>query len=180
MEEISLSQTCPQCSQPLPPGVDTCPHCGRDGANPFIAPAPEPKPAVGSKLPLALAAVVFGCVAIGFAAPGLGVLLAMVFVPAVVRAAAVVKRRREAAGAHDSRGDIASAVLASAGITFAVWLASAVAFATVCFPLGLLSFDIRTGGGVGMVFAFGLGGLAGLAVFFWFMRKLWPQAAKDD
>lgn len=180
---MDLSQprrTCPQCGQELPPGA-ACAQCGRDEANPFISPAAarEPKPReVDSELWFALVVVVAVCVAIGFALPGLGVILGMVFVPAVVRTAAVMRRRAEVAAAKNSGSQIASTVFASAGITIAVWIASAVAFGVVCTPVGLVAFSIRSD--VGAVLAFGLGGLAGLAVFFWFMKKLWPRSAKDD
>ena len=184
MEPSPPSRTCPQCGQPLPVGAEACAKCGRDEANPFTspaAPAREPQPATfGWKFYLALAAVVGGCTAIGFAVPGLGVILGMVLMPATVRAAIVVKRRREATGAGCTPEQIASAVFASAGISIAVWMASAVAFAAVCTPVGLVAFSIDSKSIVSAVFAFGLGGLAGLAVFFWGMNRLWPRAKEDD
>jgi hypothetical protein len=127
-----------------------------------------------------MAAVVAVCGAIGFAVPGLGVVLAMVFIPAVVRAAAVIDRKAQVAGARNSGEQLTVAVFASAGVTFVVWLASTIAFTIVCFPLGLFSFDLNSGGGAGMIFAFGLGGLAGLAVFVWLMRRFWPPPAESD
>ena len=162
-------------------GAESCAACGRNDANPFTSPVAsvgKPKPR-GRLVELlgAMAAVVAVCGAIGFAVPGLGVVLAMVFIPAVVRAAAVIDRKAKVAGAKNSGEQLTAAVLASAGVTFAVWLASAIAFAIVCFPIGLLSFNTSE---IGMFFAFGLGGLAGLAVFFWFMRRLWPRAEEDD
>jgi hypothetical protein len=167
----------------LAPGAESCAACGRDEANPFTSPVAsvsKPKPR-GRLVELlgAMAAVVAVCGAIGFAVPGLGVVLAMVFIPAVVRAAAVIDRKAKVAGAKNSGEQLTAAVLASAGVTFAVWLASTVAFTIVCFPLGVFSFDINSGGGAGMIFAFGLGGLAGLAVFVWLMKRFWPRSMDD-
>lgn len=188
MDEPTPTRTCPQCGQPLAADSETCRNCGRDGGNPFTSPtepASEPKRReVESELWFALIVVIVACTAIGIAAPGIGVLLGMVFVPAVVRAAAVMKRDAKVAGARNSAGRMTSAVFASAGISIAVWMASAVAFAAVCTPVGLVgglvAASIRSDGTVLVVLAFGLGGMAALAVFFWFMRKLWPGAAKDD
>jgi hypothetical protein len=62
---------------------------------------------------------------------------------------------------------------------FLVWLASAIAFTIICFPLGLLSFDVHSGGGVGLVAGAVLGFAAGLTVFIWLNRRFWPRTAKD-
>jgi len=190
MHESPLVRTCLQCGQPLAADSETCANCGRDGGNPFtspLEPVNEPKPSgVGSVLWFALIAVIAACIAIGFAAPGLGVLLGMVFVPAVVRAAAVMKRKVKVAGVQSYAGQMASAVLASAGISIAVWLASAVAFAVVCTPatfVALLIDSIDPTGMLAGTFVFGLSGLAGLASFFGYMRKFWPDVwprVKDD
>jgi len=184
MEQTAPARRCPQCSQPLAADVETCSTCGRDDANPFTAPAApvsEPKPReYGFEILFAVAVVVSVCMIVSLAVPGLGVLLGMVFVPAVVRAAAVMKRKREAAGAANSASQIASALFASAGITVAVWLGSSIACTAVCTPVMMAAFAIDKGSEVGVAAAFGLGGVAGLASFFWFMRRLWPRAAKDD
>jgi hypothetical protein len=188
MDEPTPKRTCPQCGQPLAAGCETCLNCGRDGGNPFTSPAePKSEPTrreVDSELWFALIVVIVVCTAIGIAAPGIGVLLGMVFVPAVVRAAAVMKRDAKAAGVGSTAGQMVSAVFASAGISIAVWMASAVAFAAVCTPVGLVgglvADSIRSNGIVFVVLAFGLGGMAALAVFFWFMKRLWPRAAEDD
>jgi hypothetical protein len=186
MDEAPVARKCPQCGQPLAPDVEACAACGRDDANPFTSPAPPPPPngpkSRSFSLRLLFAVVTVICVSLGVSVmlPGLGVILGLVFVPAVIRAAAVMKRRQEAGMSNASGDQIAYAFVVSVGIMFVVWLASAIAFAVICFPLGLLSFDIRSGGGVGIIFAFGLGGLAGLAVFVWFTKKFWPRSANRD
>jgi Na+-driven multidrug efflux pump len=187
MHESPLARTCPQCGQPLAADSETCANCGRDGGNPFTSPveqSSEPKRReVDSALWITLIVVIVVCSAVSIAAPGLGVPLAMVFVPAVVRASAVMKRDAKAPGATNSAGQTASAIFASAGISIAVWMASAVAFAAVCTPAALVALSIDPNGAATEAVAFGLGGVAGLAVFFWFMRKLWPDVwprVKDD
>ena len=188
MEEAApAARSCPQCGQPLSAGAEACAKCGRDEANPFTPPAApmnEPRPReVDLDLWFALIVVIVVCVAVGFAAPGAGILLAMVFVPAMVRAAAVIKRKDMVEASAYSTGQMASAVLASAGISIAVWMASAVAFAAVCSPIGLVGGivgdGIRYDKMAPVVLAFGLGGLAGLAVFFWGMKRLWPRDEKN-
>lgn len=183
MEPSPPSRTCPQCGQPLPPDVDACAKCGRDEANPFTPPSSpiEREPADNNPLlVVTILAIVFVSVIVTFIAPGLGILLGIVFVPAAVRASAVLKRQ-DAAGSSTARKiGFWHALLTSAGVSFLVWLASAIAFTIICFPLGLLSFDINTGGGVGLIAGVILGFAAGLAVFIWLNRKFWPRAAKDD
>ncbi|HXT59193.1 MAG TPA: zinc ribbon domain-containing protein [Pirellulales bacterium] len=184
MDEAPIARTCPQCGQPLPPGAESCANCGRDEANPFTSPASpldEPKSRNSSpQLLFELVTVICVSLGIGFLWPGLGVFFAIVFVPAVIRAAAVIKRRQETGPLKDPTGQMVTALFASAGVTIAVWMASAVAFAAVCTPVGLVAISIDSGSAVAEILAFGLGGLAGLAVFYWFMRKLWPRSAKDE
>ena len=145
-------------------------------------PAVEPKPReIELDLWFALIVAIAASVAIGLAVPGLGVLLGMVFVPAVVRAAAVMKRKAKVAGARSTAGQMTSAVLASAGISIAVWLASAIAFAAVCTPVALVAAGLAGNGEfVTLAIPFGLGGLAGLGSFFWLMKRYWPRAVEDD
>jgi hypothetical protein len=76
MDETPIVRTCPQCGQPLAPGVESCANCGRDEANPFTSPAApldEPAPR-GSSLQLLFAVVTVICVslAIGVLLPGVG------------------------------------------------------------------------------------------------------------
>ena len=132
------------------------------------------------QLLFAVVTVICVSLAIGVLLPGVGVVLGLVFVPAVIRAAAAIRRKEEAGLLKDRSSQVVAAVFVSAGITFVVWLASAVAFTIVCFPLGWLSFGIETGGGIGMILGFVLGGLAGLAVFYWFMRRFWPRPTESD
>lgn len=188
MDETPIARACPQCGQPLAPGAESCAACGRDEANPFISPAaPLDQPAPrGFSLQLLFAVVTVICIslAVGVLLPGLGVILGLVFVPAVIRASVAIKRKQEAGRLKDRDSELVAAFFASAGITFVVWLASAVAFTIVCFPLGLVAIGVNNGRNsmatVVEFCAFGLGGLAGLIVFFWLMKRRWPQPAERD
>ena len=59
----------------------------------------------------------------------------------------------------------------SIGVMMAVILASFLAFAIVCMPVGSMSMG---GGNAGMTLAVSLGGAAALAAAVWVLRKLWP------
>lgn len=181
MEPSPPSRTCPQCGQPLPPDVDACAKCGRDEANPFTPPAAPIERVPADNNPLlvvAILAIVFVSVIVAFIVPGLGVLLGIVFVPAAVRASAVLKRQRAAAAPAAKQVGYFQALLTSGGVMFLVWLAATIAFTIVCFPLGVISFDIRSGPGIGLVVGMILGFFAGLAVYVWLTRRFWPQAEK--
>lgn len=183
MEPSPSSRTCPQCGQPLPPDVEACAKCGRDEANPFTSPAAPIEREPGDNNPLlvvAILAIVFVSVIVTFIVPGLGIPLGIVFVPAAVRASAVLRRQRTAAAPAAKQVGYLHAMLTSAGVMFLVWLASSIAFTIICFPLGLISFDIKSGGGVGLIVGLILGFAAGLAVFIWLTHRFWPRAAKDD
>jgi hypothetical protein len=183
MEPSPSSRICPQCGQLLPPDAGACAKCGRDEANPFTPPAApiERVPAAEGdpRLYGAILAVIAVSMVVSFIVPGVGIPLGILLVPAAVRAAAVLKKQEAAASATTRKIGFWHALLTSAGVTFLVWLASAIAFTIICFPLGLLSFDINTGGGVGLIVGAVLGFAAGLAVFIWLTRRFWPRAEKD-
>src|SRR6185312_5991056 len=114
MDEAPIARTCPQCGQPLPPDAESCANCGRDEANPFTSPASpldEPKSRNSSpQLLFELVTVICVSLGIGFLWPGLGVFFAIVFVPAVIRAAAVIKRRQETGPLKDPTGQMVTAL----------------------------------------------------------------------
>ena len=182
MEPSPPSRTCPQCGQPLSPDADACTKCGRDEANPFTPPAAPIERVPADNNPLlvvTILAIIFVSVIVTFIVPGLGILLGIVFVPAAVRASAVLKRQRAAAAPAARQVGYLHAMLTSAGVMFLVWLASSIAFTIVCFPLGLISFDINSGSGVGLIAGLVLGFVAGLVVFVWLTRRFWPRVEKN-
>jgi hypothetical protein len=165
-------------------GAEACASCGRDEANPFTPPAApiERVPAAEGdpRLYGAIMAVIAVSVIVSFVVPGLGIPLGIVLVPAAVRAAALLKRQQSAGSPPVRQIGFFHALLASAGVTFLVWLASAVACAFICTPVGIAAAGLKAGGDAAMVLAFGSGGLTGLAVFYLLMKQNWPGAAKDD
>lgn len=184
MEPAPPEKTCPQCGQKLPPGAETCAACGRNDVNPFSSPAaPIDPPAEAAGPPNRLAsgvvAALTASIVIGYFVPGLGILLCLLLVPASIRAAAVMRRQAAPASAARQVGYL-QALLVSTGVMFLVWLASTVAFTIVCFPLGLISFDVHSGGGAGLAFGLILGFASGLAVFVWLTRRFWPRAARNE
>lgn len=184
MHESPVARTCPQCGQPLAADVEACAKCGRDEANPFMPPAApierEPAAEGDPRLYGAIMAVIAVSVIVSFVVPGLGIPLGIVLVPASVRAAAVLKRQQSAGSPPVRQIGFLHALLASAGVTFLVWLASAVACAFICTPVGLAAANVNAGGEVTVGLAFGSGGLTGLAVFYLLMKQYWPGAEKDS
>ena len=182
MEPALPVRTCPQCGQPLSEAAEACAKCGRDEANPFTSPAAPtdrvPAAEGNPRLYGAILAAIAVSMIVAFFVPGLGVLLGVVLLPAAVRAAAVLKRQENAASTTTKRIGFFHALLTSAGVMALVWLASAIAFTMICFPLGLISFDIHSGGGVGLILGLILGFAAGPAVLIWLTRRFWPRAAK--
>jgi hypothetical protein len=184
MDEIPRARMCPQCSRPLPPAAETCQNCGRDEANPFTAPSTSTEqPTVTAKEPSLVTAILIATLVsllITFLLRGLGILFGLVLVPAVIRAAAVLKRQRTSDSPAVRESGYSHALMASIAVMFLIWLASAIAFAAVCTPVALVALSIDPNGKATEAFAFGLGGVAGSAAFLWFTRQFWPGAKDDD
>jgi hypothetical protein len=182
MESELSPRTCPQCGQELASGVAACPKCGQHGANPYASPvsvdAELPVRALGWPLISSVAVVISVSIIVGIVAPGIGVLLALVFVPAVVRTVAVLQRREAAGMQSDSPSRILMLLLACAGVSFAAWIASSIAFSIVCVPIGIAAFALQSdwafSAGIGLAILFQI------AVFVWLMRRYWPPAARNQ
>ncbi|HVW38326.1 MAG TPA: hypothetical protein VHB99_13515 [Pirellulales bacterium] len=127
----------------------------------------------------AIMAVIAVSVIVSFVVPGLGIPLGIVLVPASVRAAAVLKRQQSMGSSTARQIGFFHALLASAGVTFLVWLASAVACVFICTPVGIAAAGIKAGGTATVALALGSGGLTGLAVFYLLMKQYWPGPSKD-
>jgi hypothetical protein len=125
-----------------------------------------------------LTAVLLGVAAM---APGLGIALAVLAAPALVRTANVAVRRRR-------RGEPLSARAkmwvfgGTLGLLAIVGTAAAAAFVVTCYPLGFLGFAWGYGGSGWGVFVFFMAWVAGAAVvilvlrlLFRSFRRLWPR-----
>ena len=121
-----------------------------------------------------LVALIAVCLGVRRESPGLGIALAVVSTPAMVRTV-FAARRREITGRPMSTGEKAVAFLGSIGVVVTVCAASGAAFVATCFPIGLATFNVSSGGGGGIVLAFGLGILAAIAVAALLFRRLWPR-----
>jgi hypothetical protein len=117
-----------------------------------------------------LSAVLFGVIALY---RGIGIGLAVLSVPALVRTVGIQWRRR-AAGAPLSPVDKGAAFLASLAVVTTITAASFAAFAAICFPAGLAAFGTDA---VALAwFGWIVGIAAGLVVAYFLARLLWPAS----
>ncbi|MEZ6069132.1 MAG: hypothetical protein R3C10_02435 [Pirellulales bacterium] len=106
---------------------------------------------------IVLAAVVFGLFAFAW---GLGVVLTVMALPALVRTV-TIQTRAQRAGVPLSPLDRVMAFLASLAVVTEIALAAIIAFVAVCLPLGVI------GGGLAIPSAAWLGVLVGTVVGLW-------------
>lgn len=160
---------CPHCGAENPSVEARCASCSK-GLTIYIGPTQGlPRRFGVGSLMLLVATVALGLSALR-GAPMLGVLILVLIPPALVRTMAVVSQR-----ATDERPMILDETMGvffgSIGVMMAVLLASFLAFAIVCMPVGSMTM----GSGVyGMTLALSLAGAAALAAAVWVLRKLWP------
>jgi hypothetical protein len=120
---------------------------------------------------MVLIAVVAVCLALLRAAPGLGILLILVLVPASARTVAAVVRR-QSRGKRMFWDEKLELFVLSIGIVVVIGIASAAAFLATCFPSGLL---LTNAAGIpGLIAAVIVGVGAGGYVAFRLIRVLWP------
>jgi hypothetical protein len=105
-------------------------------------------------------------------APGLGILLIVLMVPALVRTLAGAARR-QAKGSAMTLAEKLITFFVSLVIVVFIGLAASIAFLCTCFTAGLVTMNMM--GDVGLIVA----ALAGLAaagyVLYLLGRRLWPQ-----
>lgn len=162
------SGQCWLCFHPLPAatesvtGVTDTPHLvTASAANTFTI----------SSLMLVIALIAV-CLGVMREVPGLGIALAVVSTPALVRTV-FAARRREISGRPMAMGEKIFSFLGSIGVVVTVCAASGAAFASICFPIGFATFEKSGGGGIVMAFALGI--LAALVVAAFLLRRLWPR-----
>ncbi len=175
-------RACPECGAGMPPDARTCWLChGRPGPAATVGESPfaatERHAAVQFSLAsmlllVALFAVIFGVAAI---APGLGVGLAILSAPALIRTAIVASRRRSVGHPLDMWTKVW--VFAGTLGLIAVILAAAVgAFIATCFPLGAAGFAANSPALAIFAWVVGLG-VAILVCYglFRLFRRIWPR-----
>ena len=160
---------CPHCGAVNLSTESRCESCSK-GLTIYIGPSQGlPRRFGVGSLMLLVAAIALGCAALR-GAPLFGVLILILIPPALVRTMAVVSQRTT-----DERpmllDETMGVFFGSIGVMMAVLLASFIAFAIVCMPVGSMTMNA---GVYGMALALALSGTVALAVAVLVLRKLWP------
>jgi len=180
--------TCPECGEVAIAGKNKCWLCGaalgaraghaqqRLGTSSAVAGALQSDTQV---LVVLVILTVLVCVGLMFEQPGIGILLAIVATPALVRTAVATARQRER-GRPVTVGDSLLAFLGSLGVVVAVGTAAVVAFFATCFAVCLggssvLNTGPGRGGDSGMIASIAAGGVISLALAIFLFWKFWPR-----
>jgi hypothetical protein len=119
-----------------------------------------------------LIAVIAVCLGVLHEAPGLGIVLVILVIPALARTIGGA-RRRQALGRSMSWDERFLNFFASLGIVIVIEVAAAIAFVATCTPTGIVAANAMD------LYGFILAGLIGLAaagfVVFYLGRALWRQ-----
>jgi hypothetical protein len=140
---------------------------------------PETRPTFGLSTLFLVITVVAVCLGAFVAAPGLGILLAVIAVPAFVRTSAATSAQEQSAGRPVDVPDKVGLFLGSIGVVLLIGLAGFGAFFAACWAsCAALSVTgaFRGGGGDAALVWINLfaGGIA-LALVVWLLRKTWPR-----
>jgi hypothetical protein len=160
---------CPHCQAEVYWSEATqCWLCGQslDRPGPAVAPPPPPmEPArrtFGLSSLMLVIALVAVCLGVYREVPGLGILLAILVTPALVRTS-VVATRRKAGGRPMPPLDKVGVFAGTLAAVVVIGVSAIAAFAITCFPIGLAAFSMGRNGGVLGVTAFLVGFCAALA-----------------
>ena len=181
---------CLDCRATLPLGSDRCWLCGwkvgdpvtpgkkpatqaASDSNPYSSPAPDNLNRTFSLSTLflwvTLACVVMGVVRI---APGVGIALAIICLPAGLRTITAVHRRQRRTGQTMTVGEKLTTFCIFLFLAFAITTAIAVAFTVTCFPIGAIGFESKQDGTY-FVVAVIVGTLVAGALGFYLFRAMW-------
>ena len=162
-------------------GEDLAPPHGITTALPVPLPVPQlrrPGEAKGDAPLLGMVGggallLCFGLLSLG---PGALILLGILATPALVRTV-VTTQRRDREGPPADPGRVLITFLCSIGVVATVGIASAVAFAAICFPIGLTAEHVFNMGDGSSLFCFGVfaGVVASLAVAITLFRAFWRR-----
>jgi hypothetical protein len=169
---------CPECSAGNPGGAIKCWSCDEPlpSVNPFLCTvhpdraAQETQPTFTLASLLLIITMVAVCLAIAVQAPGIGIPLAFLSAPALVRTILVRAKRRNR-GEPMNATDKSLVFLGSLAIVTTIGAAACAAFCAICFSMGLVAFEINSTGL--FVVAWTLGIVAGLLVGGLLFRALW-------
>ena len=181
---------CPECGAALDSREDKCWLCRREltaepKANPYATPAPAltVSPAQFSLATLLLVTTLVAvCLGVTMAAPGWGIALIVLSVPALIRAMFSGLRQKQAGAPYTTAEKIAT-FLVSLLVMVMIGVAAIVAFEIACWGSGMLVIGI---GGernleAGLVTGITVGSVAGIGVLIWLFyltRPRKPTAAR--
>src|SRR4051812_25608974 len=179
----SARHRCPECGAELAAGQARCWLCARkfseaENSNPYASPQP-----VGEnndyQVSLASLFLIMTLSAVGtglfLVAPGLGVLFAVLSVPALVRTIVAAKQQWRA-GAALTIGEKMGVFVVSFFIMVAIGIASSVAFGVACTGGLLLGLGIGVNDPTpAFVLGIGFGLIAAIPFAIWTLRANWPS-----
>jgi hypothetical protein len=153
-----------------------------EGENPYQSPAASDRAAdaadpwrMSEQLMVGAAGVLL--MLLSLVAPGLGIpLAAFIYVPAAIRMVGI-RNTQLRQGVVPDLAQRAHWLLTSLLVVTTILASAMIAFVAICFPTGFLAFSSSQGGArTSWIFGAGLlvGGVAGVAVFYFLGRKLWP------
>jgi hypothetical protein len=123
--------------------------------------------------------VIAVCLGVFVAAPGLGILLAVIAVPAFVRTSAATSAQEQSAGRPVDVPDKVGLFLGSIGIMLLIGLAGFGAFFAACWAscaaLSVTGAFRRGGGNSGLLLVNLFAGGIALALVGWLLWKTWPH-----
>ena len=174
---------CPECGAELAVGQARCWLCARalseaESSNPYASPQPVGEN-IDYQVSLASLFLIMTLSAVGtglfLVAPGLGVLFAVLSVPALVRTIVAAKQQWRA-GAALTIGEKMGVFVVSFFIMVAIGIASSVAFGVACTGGLLLGLGIGVNDPTpAFVLGIGFGLIAAIPFAIWTLRANWPS-----
>src|SRR5262245_25464974 len=174
---------CPECGAELAAGHARCWLCERklndaDSGNPYVSPQPAGEN-IDFQFSLASLFLIMTLAAVGIGAflvaPGIGVLFAVLSVPALVRTIVAAKQRRRA-GAPLTTGEKTGVFVMSFFIMVAIGIAASVAFGVACAGGALLGLGISGNDpSPAILLGLGFGLVAAIPLAIWMLRATRPS-----
>jgi hypothetical protein len=179
---------CPECGAPLGSDESTCRLCQRrreeqEEANPYISPRSLVGEHVGGQFSLAslflITTLVAVCLGLSLLSPGLGILLGIVAVPALVRTMAATVREKEA-GLRITFVQKLETFVISVFLMGAVGIAGIIAFCFACTTGAFAAGAFRSNSNNEFAFALLMGAAAGLGLIGWLVWMTWPRRIRKS
>jgi len=151
-----------------------------------IGPADQPPAAMHTSVPavrttrtfslsslMLLTALAAVCLGVMRQSLGLGIVLAILATPALLRTVFLAQKKKGPGGSMSSGEKVATFIGALAVVT-TIGAAACVAFVAICFPIGLATFNMHgASSGVALAFLFGIAaglGTLALGIWLWLFR----------